>query len=406
MPSSIPQPGRRILPFLGIACAVGVSSIYYNQPLLLEMAKTFHVTAAHTGLVAVATLIGYATGLLLLVPLGDVVERRALMQRMYAAVALALFAVAAAPTLALLVAASALVGLFASVTHVALPIAPSLVDEESRGRAIGTVMTGLLLGILLARTFAGWIAQASNWRMVFVAAGVINLAFVPLIGRLLPKLPPGAPVSYAEALRSLVTLFRTQPLLRESSLIGSLLFASFSCFFTTLVFLLGSPHYRLGAGVAGSFGLIGAAGALIAPIVGRLADRRGSRFVVSLGLVQLASSYLVLLAFGYHFAGLVVGVILLDMGAQTAQIANQTRIFGIDPSARSRLNTVYMTLYFAGASVGSALAPVAWVHWEWPGVCLLALGFITAACLVHIFLTRRHAAQAPFEPEESILEAY
>jgi predicted MFS family arabinose efflux permease len=399
------QRERNILPFLGLACAVGVSSIYYNQPLLLEMAKTFHVTAAHTGFVAVATLVGYASGLLFLVPLGDVVERRRLMRRMYAAVGLALFAVAASTSLWTLIAASALVGLFASVTHVALPIAPSLVGEERRGRAIGTVMTGLLLGILLARTFAGWIAQVSHWRIVFLAAGCINLAFVPLLGRLLPRLEPAEPISYGEALRSLVTLFRTQPLLRESSLIGALAFASFSCFFTTLVFLLGSAHYRLGAGVAGSFGLIGASGAMIAPLAGRLADRRGSRVAVTLGLSLLASSYLVLWSFGYHFTGLVAGVILLDMGAQMTQVANQTRIFGIDPAARSRLNTVYMTIYFAGAAVGSALAPMAWLRWEWTGVCLLALGFIALATLLHLFLRRLPVQQVHLDPEEAVLEA-
>jgi predicted MFS family arabinose efflux permease len=397
--------GKWILPFLGIACAIGVSSIYYNQPLLLEMARTFHVTPALTGFVSWATLIGYATGLFLLVPLGDVMERRTLIMRMFAAVAGALFCAAAAPSFSLLIAASALVGFFASVTHVVLPIAPSLVSHERRGRAIGTVMTGLLLGILLARTFAGWVAEVSHWQMVFVVAGCLNLAFVPLLGRMMPPLAPEATVRYREALRSLWTLFSTQPLLRESSYIGSLVFASFSCFWTTLVFLLGSPHYHLGAGVAGSFGVIGAFGALIAPVAGRLADRHGSRYVIAFGLSMLTCAYLILWIFGYHIAGLVVGVILLDMGAQACQLANQTRIFGIDPSARSRLNTVYMTIYFAGASVGSALAAIAWVHFEWRGVCVLALAFISTAGLVHLFSPRTPVNQAHLDRSDAVMEA-
>lgn len=393
------------MPFLGFACCIGVSSIYFNQPLLLEMAKTFHVTPAHTGFVAVATQVGYALGLFLLVPLGDVVERRGLMMRMFAAVSLALFSVAFVPNVNLLIAASVLVGLFASVTHVALPIAPSLVSHEKRGRAIGIVMTGLLLGILLARTFAGWVSDVSRWQAVFITAGCINALFVPLVWKVMPRLEPAAPVRYGEALRSLWTLFRTQPLLRESSFIGALVFASFSTFWTTLVFLLGSPHYHLGAGVAGSFGILGASGALVAPIAGRIADRLGSRYVVGIGISTLALSYVLLWIFGYHIFGLVLGVILLDGGAQMTQIANQTRIFGIDPGARSRLNTVYMVIYFAGAAIGSALSTIAWVHYEWRGVCVLALVFISCAALVHLLSPHAPVAQAHLDRRDTVLEA-
>ena len=265
---------RAPLPFLGLACAVGVSTLYYNQPLLLEMGHTYRATAGHTGFVAVATQVGYALGLLLFVPLGDVLERRSLMMKMYGAVAVALVLVAVAPSLSWLIAGSVLIGMFSSVTHVALPIAPDLVDEDQRGRAIGIVMTGLLLGILLARTFAGWVSHASSWRWVFVVAAVMNAAFVPLMWKVMPKLPPKQKLLYWEAMRSLWTLFRAQPLLRESSVLAALVFASFSCFWTTLAFLLFS-HYGLGAGVAGTFGLVGAAGALVAPIAGRLADGMG-----------------------------------------------------------------------------------------------------------------------------------
>jgi len=392
------------MPFLGFACCIGVSSIYFNQPLLLEMARTFHVSPALTFHVAVATQIGYALGLFLLVPLGDVVERRALMMRMFAAVSIALFAVAFAPSLLFLILASVLVGLFASVTHVALPIAPSLVTHARRGRAIGIVMTGLLLGILLARTFAGWVSDVSRWQVVFIVAGCANAAFVPLLWKVMPRLEPAAPVRYGEALRSLWTLFRTQPLLRESSFTGALVFASFSTFWTTLVFLL-DKHYGLGPGVAGSFGVLGATGALIAPFAGRLADRRGSRYVVGIGLSTLACSYILLWIFGYHIAGLIVGVVLLDAGAQMTQIANQTRIFGIDPGARSRLNTVYMVIYFAGAAMGSALSAVAWAHYEWRGVCMLALGFISLAALVHLFSPRTPVAQVHVDRADAVLEA-
>jgi predicted MFS family arabinose efflux permease len=404
---------RAPLQFLGLACAVGVSTIYFNQPLLLDMAHTYGATAGQAGFVAVATQVGYALGLLLFVPLGDVLERRALMMRMYGAVVVALLLAAVAPTLAWLIAASVVLGLLASVTHIVLPIAPDLVTYKQRGRAIGTVMMGLLLGILLARSFAGWVSRIpalfihapsgsaaaalrgiDGWRYVFVLAALVNAAFLPLLARVMPALPPKQHLRYADAMRSLSTLYRTKPLLRESCLIGALVFASFSCFWTTLAFMLGS-HYGLGAGVAGSFGLIGAAGALVAPIAGRLADKRGTRWVLTTGMTLLAFSYLLLwagersaLSFALHITVLVAGVILLDMGAQLAQVANQTRIFGLVPSARSRLNTVYMTVYFSGAAIGSALSTIAWVHWKWNGVCGLALGLIALGGLRHAFGSR------------------
>jgi predicted MFS family arabinose efflux permease len=386
--------------------------MYYNQPLLEEMGRTYGAGAGTMGFVAVATQVGYAIGLLCFVPMGDVLERRSLMMKMYAAVAVGLVVVAAAPTLAWLLVGSIAIGILASVTHVVLPIAPDLVSHEQRGRAIGTVMTGLLLGILLARTFAGWVSHLAGWRSVFVVAAVVNAAFVPLLWRVMPKLPAKQELGYGEAMRSLWTLYRTQPLLRESGEVGALVFASFSCFWTTLVFLLES-HYHLGAGVAGTFGLVGAAGALVAPFAGRLADRHGSRWVIAAGMALLAFSYVVLWAQELahvstivHMIALAFGVIVLDVGAQMCQVANQTRIFGLVPSARSRLNTVYMTMYFTGAAAGSALATKAWAYWHWNGVCGLAVGLIGLAALRHA-LGRRSRGEDHCHPtrEDELLEA-
>ncbi len=404
---------RAPLPFLGLACAVGVSTMYYNQPLLLEMGHTYGATAGRTGFVAVATQVGYAMGLLFFVPLGDLLERRALMMRMFAAVAVALVLVAVAPSLSWLIAGSVLIGVFASVTHVVLPIAPDLVSDEQRGRAIGIVMTGLLLGILLARTFAGWVSHVTGWRYVFVIAAIMNAAFVPLLWRVMPKLPPKQNLRYRDAMKSLWTLYRTQPLLRESSELGALVFASFSCFWTTLAFMLYS-HYGLGAGIAGTFGVVGAAGAMVAPIAGRMSDKHGSRWVVLVGISLLAVSYLLLwgeenarISTAMHMVALVVGVVVLDVGAQMTQVANQTRIFGLDASARSRLNTVYMTVYFSGAAVGSALATVAWVRWQWNGVSVLALGLIGLAFLRHAMGDKsgRGSEHRPLTIEDELMEA-
>jgi len=406
MEKTIQIRGQWALPFLGLACAVGVGSIYYNQPLLLVMGQSFGRDARSMELVAVATQVGYACGILCFVPLGDVAERRSLMMRMYTGVALALLLAAFAQGLTSMIVASVLIGLLASVTHVVLPMAPDLVSHERRGKAIGTVMTGLLLGVLLARTFAGWVAKLSGWRSVYVIAAVMNLAFVPVMFRFMPKRAPRASLSYKQTMQSLWTLFRTEPLLREAGVLGALGFGSFSCFWTVLAFML-HAHYGMGPGVAGTFGVVGAAGALTAPLAGRLSDRRGTRFVVGIAGAVLTLSYLVLWAgerlqvgVALHMAALVAGVVMLDVGAQMMQVGNQTRIFGLGEQARSRLNTIYMTIYFAGGAMGSALAGVAWSRWGWDGVCVLALGLIGLAGLRHATgYSRTHEAVRLRVPE-------
>ena len=391
-----------------MCCGVGVSTIYLAQPLLPAIAGSFHASAAQAGLVAVATQVGYAAGLLCCVPLGDIVERRGLMAKLYAAVAVALLLVAVAPNLPMLVLASVAAGALACVTHVALPIAPDLAKPKERGKAIGIVMTGLLLGVLLARTFAGWINdlvvyverdtnwKVPGWRVVFLVAAVVSAGFAPAIRRLMPVLPPKQKLRYADAMRSLWTVFREEPLLRESCLMGALVFGSFSVFWNTLAFVL--ETHGLGAGVAGSFGLVGAAGALMASFAGRLSDRRGPRYVMSLALGVLAVSYACIygterlarqeehaahLHLWLYLGLLAFAVILMDVGAQASQIANQTRIFALRPDARSRINTVYMVSYFTGAAISSALSTLAWQRYGVNGTCGLSVLLVALAVLRH-----------------------
>ena len=392
--------GRWVLPFLGVACAVGVGSIYYNQPLLLVMGASLHQSAREMGFVAVATQVGYAVGIMSFVPLGDVTERRTLMMRMYACVSIALLIAAFAQSLAVAIIASVLIGLLASVTHVVLPMAPELVPNERRGHAIGTVMTGLLFGILLARSFAGWVAKIGGWRSVYIVAAVMNAAFVPLLFKVMPRMAPRASLTYKQTLRSLWTIFRGEPLLREAGIVGALCFAAFSAFWTTLTFML-EKHHGMGPGIAGTFGIVGAAGALVAPFAGRLADRHGTRYVLTVaGAIMTACfgwiwmSEVVHARAEWHIALLVFGVVGLDLGMQMLQVGNQTRIFGLGESSRSRLNTVYMTMYFVGGAVGSALASLVWARWEWSGVSVLEIVLVTAAGLCHAFgYSRTHIAK-------------
>ncbi|MGA2114249.1 MAG: MFS transporter [Bryobacteraceae bacterium] len=385
---SIARARRGLLPFLGLACGASVATIYYNQPLLAEISRAFHVSHGRGGTVAVATQLGYAAGILLFVPLGDVVERRRLILQLFAAVSLALTTAYLAPSFWILVAASVAIGMAASVTHIMVPLAQELVGPGQSGRALGTVMTGLLLGVLLGRTASGAVGDVLGWRFVFLLAAASTAAFVPLLWWRLPVLPPAHRLSYGAALRSLWDLARGEPLLREASTIGFLAFASFIAFWTNVAFFLGSPHYRLGAAAAGSFGLLGAGGALIASPAGRLADRYGPRRILALALALMSLAYLVLWIFGYHIAGLIAGVIALDIAQQSMQISNQSRIFTLSRAARSRLNTIYMIVFFLGGALGSALSAVAWSHWQWAGVCVWGLVLSALASLRHTFGAR------------------
>ncbi len=373
------------MPFLALATGTSVATIYYNQPVLLEISRTFHVASGRGGIVTVATQLGYAAGILLLVPLGDVAPRRKLVLQLFAAVTAALIAAGLAPSFPILVAASVAIGMTAAVTHIILPMAPELAGPGNEGRGLGIVMTGLLLGVLLARTVSGAIAAALGWRAIFLFGALSTGALLPLLWWRMPAMLPLRPVPYRAALASLWDLVRQEPLLREASMLGFLVFSAFIAFWTNLAFFLGSPHYRLGAGVAGAFGLVGAAGAMIAAPAGRLANRHGSRATLTCALMLLSFGYVILWTCGYRLVGLVAGVIVLDVGQQMMQISNQTRIFAISSAARSRVNAVYMIVFFLGGAFGSALSTMAWSRWQWNGVCGWGLLGLALAWLRHSF---------------------
>ncbi len=398
-----PRP-KAHLAFLGLCCGVGVSTIYLCQPLLPQMGATFGVGAAAAGQVGVATQVGYAIGMLTLVPLGDAREKRGLILKMFAAVSVALLLQACAPSLTMLLLLSACAGACASVTHMVLPIAPDLAPANERGRAVGIVMTGLLMGVLLARTFAGWLSELTahltvriaSWRVVLLVASLASAMLLPAIKRMMPTLPPREHLSYRETIQSLWTLFRAEPLLRESCVLGALCFGTFSAFWNTLAFML--ERHGMGAGVTGSFGLVGAAGTLIAAYAGKLSDRRGSRYVITIALALMAVSFVGIylterLAEHAQTSGhfhvwtylLTLGgmVVLLDVGMQAMQLGNQTRNFALQPAARTRINTLYMTTYFIGGAIASAASTVLWERFGIAGVSALEVGLVVLAIVRH-----------------------
>lgn len=366
-----------------MAFSVGaiVANIYYIQPLLVILAQDFSLTSTQAGLLATATQVGTSFGMLLFVPLGDVMERRSLIHRLVLAVGIALVLTALAPSALWMGAACLAVGLFGAVVHVLVPYAAHLAPPEKRGRIVGTVFSGVLLGILLARTFSGVIGAHWGWRSVYWIAAGIMLALSFLIRWRIPMSEPEVKMGYGELLRSLLHFARKHHELRESAFVGAMIFASFSAFWTTLTFHLAAPPFHYGSDVAGLFGLIGAAGALGAPLVGRLADKHGARTTLMLALYIETLSFVLMGLFGNTLWGLAAGAIVMDLGVQAGHVSNQTRIYGLDPKAKSRLNTVYMVCYFAGGAMGSYGGAWGWRLAGWWGVCGFALLPMAAALL-------------------------
>ena len=377
-------PPRRLVWLLTVGTAVSVANLYYNQPLLSDIARTFGVSPRAVGSIATLTQAGYAVGLLLFVPLGDVVERRRLIVTLLCCVALALLLAGSGPSLAVVIAASFAIGVTTVVPQLILPFAAGLAPPAMRGRVVGQVVGGLLVGILAGRAVSGVVNDLAGWRVMFAAAGVAMLGLAVLLHRMLPTAPPAVQVPYATLVRSLGTLFRTEPVIRDAALLGALTFASFSAFWTTLAFRLQEPPLHSGSAVAGAFGLLGLVGAAVAPIAGRRADRRSPRRTIGLALLGNIAAWVVLLLAGHTLWGIAIGVLMLDAATQAGQVSNQARVYALPMEAHSRLNTIYMVCYFVGGSLGSAAAVLAWDAFRWTGVCAVALGCLVVAYAAYL----------------------
>lgn len=369
---------------MAIACGFAVANIYYNQPMLGDFARSFNVSEAIVGAVPTATQIGYALGLLFLVPLGDKFERRAVILIMTGSLVLALVAAAIAPNFIILIAASLLIGLFGTVAQQIVPMTAHLAPPEQRGRIVGTVMSGLLIGILGARTLSGVVAQYWGWRAMFLIAMVIMVLIGFLVRWTFPRVNPNSEESYKEILFSLPPLLRDEPKLVEAAITGSLLFAAFSVFWSILTLHLESATFGLGSAAAGLFGLVGIVGALAAPVAGRFSDKASPRRVVGFGILCVIVSFILFTGIGSTILGLVAGVIFLDLGVQAAQIANQSRIYSLRPNAHSRVNAVYMFIYFIGGALGSILGSISWSKGGWIVASITGITVTSIALIIHL----------------------
>lgn len=369
---------------MSIISGLVVANNYYNQPLLGLIAKDFSVSESAAGKISVLTQLGYAFGLLLIVPLGDKFLRKKLILIDLVLVFAALLWMTFATELWMLYAASLLIGTTSVIPQLFVPIAAELSLEKDKAANIGLVVSGLLLGILLSRFVGGIVGELWGWRSMFgIAAGLMLLVWV-FVYKMLPEVQPNFKGTYFELMNSVLQLAKTQPVLQLASFRGAMAFGSMCALFTTLVFHMERPPFEVGASVVGSFGLAGAVGALAAAKVGSLQNRMSINRIILYALLILIGSWGFTYFAGNTYWGLIIGVILIDLGVQSSHIMNQTNYFSLKTNAVNRLNTVYMVSYFIGGSLGTFFASLAWQYAQWEGVCFVGITMGLLALIAHI----------------------
>ncbi|MFE4974901.1 MFS transporter [Kitasatospora sp. NPDC056651] len=381
----------RPLLFLVMAVCSGatVANVYLAQPLLKLFSDSLGVPHSSAGIVVTCAQFGYAAGILLLVPMGDVRRRRPLLGVMLSVTVVFLLLAAASPGLWVLAAATAAIGAATVIPQVLVPLAAELAPPEKRGSVVANVQIGLMTGIVGSRVIGGAVGQAAGWRAVYVLAAVLTAATGALAVYLLPKEGARPAMSYTSLLASLPRLVRDEPSVRHACVLHGALFGAYSATWTTLVLVLTNDHYGYSSAVAGLFGVLGLAGAVTAPWAGRFIDRKGAQpIIIASLLLTLASAGAYALG-GTVLIALVVGIVLANVGVQWSQIANQARIFAYVPDARSRANTVYMVAVFLSGAISAAVASACFGSYGWGGVCVVQ-AVLTAIGLATVPLMRRH----------------
>ena len=361
---------RRVMLLLAVACGMAVANIYYAQPLLAPIASAFGVSQGRAALVVTLTQLGYALGMVLLLPLGDLLENRRLASRTLLVTALALIGAGLSPYFGVFLAASVLVGATSVVAQILIPYAAHLAPDHERGKVVGNVMAGLLLGILLARTVSSLVAAAWGWRTIYLVSAVLMIALSLLLARLLPERRPRNTSSYPQLMRSTARLIREEPALRRRAVCQALMFGAFSSYWTSVAFVLIRTHHLSQVGI-GVFALVGAAGAAAAPLAGRLADRGHSHWASGVALALAAAAMLLADVGAGNLVVLALAGVLLDLAVQSHQVFSQREIYGLRADARARVNTVFMTSVFLGGALATAVSGVVSDAYGWTGVTLL-----------------------------------
>jgi predicted MFS family arabinose efflux permease len=363
-----------------VGCGLAVGNIYYAQPLTRVIGREFHLNDAQAGAIVTLTQLGYACGLILIAPLGDLLENRRVITVVFSGSVLAALALVFVTSYPAFLFVCFALGMSSVVAQMLVPFAANLAPPEKRGQIVGQVMSGLLMGILLARAFAGIISGAFGWRAVYVASAAMVAVMIVILRLRLPERRPELAHSYASLIASLAHVFRTQPVLRRRGTYQACLLASFSVFWTSITFLLSGPQWRFSQMQIGWFALAGAAGALFTSIAGRWADRGHGRRITCAALL-LAIGALSLTLLQNHLWALVTGAILLDLAVNSSLVTGQQAIYALSAAERSRINTIFIAMFMGGAALGSALAGVAYSAGGWPAVVITGVAFPAAAFL-------------------------
>jgi predicted MFS family arabinose efflux permease len=384
-----PQLSRTDILLMAFCTGLIVANIYYCQPLVILMAKDFNITETYAGRVTYLTQAGYAIGLFLLVPLGDMFERKKQILIITALAIFALMIAAFAHSFLILQVASILIGACSIVPQLILPLAANLSTDRNRGHNIGIIMSGLLVGILASRAVSGSIGFWLGWRAVYFMAAGICLLLILLMAKRFPQSHPSFKGNYKQLMVSMFGYIKSQPVLREASIINFLAFAVISAFWTTMVLFLANPPFSYQTLQIGLFGIAGAAGALAAPLVGKLSDGNNPRKNLMIGFILQMISVALFYFTGSHLYLFVIGIVLIDIGQQAIHVTNQTRIYTLIAEARNRLNTIFMSVSFIGASCGSALGLWLWSLGGWPMFCFGITAIIIINCLIYKFYQNR-----------------
>lgn len=374
---------------MAIGAGLVVANNYYNQPLLGMIAREFGESESATSKVAMFTQIGYAAGLLLIIPLGDMFRRKKIILIDFAFILLSLIVFALSQSLIVMITASFFIGLTSVVPQIFVPIAAQLSKPEEKGRNVGIVMSGLLIGILASRVFSGLVGDWLGWRSVFFIAAGFMVVMGALIAWLLPNLKPTFAGTYGQLMRSIVRYAKDIPSLQLASLRGALGFASFSVFWTTLTFRLEQAPFFQGSDIAGSLGLFGIAGALAASFVGHVSGKVDKNKLIAIAIFLMILSWAIFGVGGSSYTGLIAGILILDMGLQAMHVTNQTIVFSSHPEASNRLNTVYMVSYFVGGSVGTLIGGKAWGMYGWNGVVVTGISFVILCLIIHLLICNK-----------------
>jgi predicted MFS family arabinose efflux permease len=379
---------RVLVVVLAVAVGAAVANRYYIEPLLNLISRQFGCSNTAAGLLVSCAQFGYVVGVVLLVPLGDLIERRRLVTIMLLGAGVAAATCAAAPNLAVLAAALAVLGLLSVTAQILIPLAADLAAPRQRGQVVGTVTSGLLMGILGARTVSGLAAGLGGSRLIFALAAAAMLALSAVLSWVLPSSTAPERGSYRRLLASVVDLVATEPVLRQRMILGFLQMAGFTVLWTPSAFLLAGAPYHYGPATIGLFGLVGVAGALTAPMAGRLADRGLGRAALTTSLIVMLGSWGLLAVGRTSLVALIAGIALLDLGVQGAQVNHQSVIYALKPLARSRVNTAYMGAFVLGGVFGSLLAATVYGAGGWYASCLLGAGIAATALAVWAVTSR------------------